>query len=503
MKLLNNYTFWLITLVFFTVVFTSCEEDTIEPEEFGVITGMVTDFETNTPLENARITTSPISEIVFSDVNGEFTLNNVPTGNISVEARLDGYETNVEPVFVVQEEVSNVVFQMVDDNFNNQPPSTPNLISPENGATDVSRFIDLVWNSSVDPDDDPIEYELTYFAEGSADFEVISGLTDTTFTLEFLEYNTRYYWQVAAMDDINEEKSVSDLFSFLTESFPDNRIYYTREIDGNFAIFSASGDPDNPQVTQITSIQNNSFRPRQNPTIEKIACLWNVGSETHIFTMNPDGSEITQITDIPITGFRQSEIDFSWSASGDKIIYPNLDRLFSINLDGTGTELLYTTPNGKLISEAAWSTDESFLALKVNNNVGYDAEIYTIDMAGNPLDTLLINQPGAAGGLDISFDDTEILYTYDLSGAENSNYRQLNTHIFSYNVANGTTIDVSGDKPAGFNDLDPRFSPNDAQVICTFTSNDGVSTRFIYTIDIDDNTEREEIISDGFMPDWQ
>ena len=91
MKLLNNYSFWLITLVFFTVVFTSCEEDTIEPEEFGVITGMVTDFETNTPLENARITTSPISEIVFSDVNGEFTLNNVPTGNISVEARLDGY----------------------------------------------------------------------------------------------------------------------------------------------------------------------------------------------------------------------------------------------------------------------------------------------------------------------------------------------------------------------------------------------------------------------------
>lgn len=484
-------------------VFFACEEDTIEPEEYGIINGIVTDFETNLPLANVRITTSPISEIVFSDANGEFVINNVPVGNVSVEARLDSYETNVEPVFVVLDEVSNVVLQMVDDNFNNQPPSAPNLLSPVNDTFNVNTFVQLVWNSTTDADEDSIEYELTYFPEGSSEYEVISGITDTTYTLEFLEYNTRYYWQVAAKDDINDEQSVSELYNFLTIPFPDNRIYYTREVDGNFAIFSASGDPENPVVTQITSVQNNSWRPRQNPTVDLIAFLRNVGSETHIFTMKPDGSEITQITDIPITGFRQDQIDFSWTANGDKIIYPNFDKLYSINLDGTGTQLLYTTPTGKLISEAAMSADESFMALKVNDNDGYNTEIYTVDMTGTVLDVILTGQPGASGGLDISFDGSQILYTQDISGNEDPTYRRLNSHIFIYNTTDASVIDVSTEKDAGFNDLDPRFSPNDAEVICTYTSNDGVSNKFIYTISLSDLTERVEIISEGFMSDWQ
>lgn len=495
----------LLPFIFFCVaiVFSSCEEDLIEPEEYGIVQGIVTDFETGLPLENVRISTSPISEIEFSDTNGQFTMNNVPVGNVSVEARLDGYETNVEAVFVILDEVSNVVLQMVDDDFNNQPPSAPELLFPENEATNTSRFVEFLWSSSTDPDEDDVEYELTYFKEGSSEYEIVSGITDTSYMVEFLDYNTRYYWQVSAKDDINEEESVSDLFNFLTIPFPENRVYYSREIQGNLAIFSSSGDPDNPQTTQITSVQNNSWRPRQNPTVDLVAFLRNVGADTHIFTMKPDGSEITQITDIPITGFRQDEIDFSWTASGDKIIYPNFDKLYSINLDGTGTELLFTTPNGKLISEAALSADESFFALKVNNVNGYDAEIYTINQGGVPQDTLLINQPGAAGGLDINFDGSQILYSRDISGAENSNYRQLNSHLFIYNTADESVVDVSADKPSGFNDLDPRFSPNDAQVICTFTSNDGVSTEFIYTIDLDDIEDREEIISEGSMPDWQ
>ena len=58
------------------------------------------------------------------------------------------------------------------------------------------------------------------------------------------------------------------------------------------------------------------------------------------------------------------------------------------------------------------------------------------------------------------------------------------------------------EKPDGSNDLDPRFSPNDAEVIFVNTSNDGISARKIVKITLQDNG-RTDLFPDAEMPDWE
>jgi len=158
----------------------------------------------------------------------------------------------------------------------------------------------------------------------------------------------------------------------------------------------------------------------------------------------------------------------------------------------------------RFISECDWSYDGSKIALKTNDPNGYNVKIYVIDMMGNTVKTVLENVAGAAGGLNFSVDGNLLLYTRDISGHQDNNYRQLNTHLFIYNMQTDTHSDISeaSEKPDGSNDLDPRFSPNNAEVIFTNTSNDGISVKNILKITLQDNS-RTTLFPDAEMPDWE
>ena len=75
--------------------------------------------------------------------------------------------------------------------------------------------------------------------------------------------------------------------------------------------------------------------------------------------------------------------------------------------------------------------------------------------------------------------------------------------MFVYDLINDTTTDVSEDKPNGTNDLEPIFSPNEAFVIFTNTSNDGISEKFVYQLEIGEDNTRVLLYSNAFMPDWE
>lgn len=116
---------------------------------------------------------------------------------------------------------------------------------------------------------------------------------------------------------------------------------------------------------------------------------------------------------------------------------------------------------------------------------------------------MLENIVGALGGLDYSLDGSKILYTRDISGFENENYRKLNSVIFEYYFETGESLEVKTGKSTGFNDLDPKYSPNEGAIIFTRTSNDGISQNDIYAHYIDSNTVSELLFTDAFMPDWE
>ncbi|WP_300672058.1 hypothetical protein [Soonwooa sp.] len=379
-------------------------------------------------------------------------------------------------------------------------PSVPELLTPADNAENQALQLKLSWNCT-DPDNDPITYKLIVKNNKDNAVRTYKNLTEKSFTLDSLSFGTSYFWQVVASDGINPEV-FSKTFKFSTSMTPENRYHYVRKFGNNLGIISSDETGKN---FQLTLDNTNSFRPRKNNAAGVIAFIKVVDGNPHIYTTKPDGSNLFKVTSIPIQGFNLSELDFAWSSNGREILYPSFDKLYRINKDGSGTQMVYQTPDGSFISECAWSSDGSKIAIKTNNINGYNVKIYVIDMLGNTLNTILSNVSGAAGGLQFSVDSKKLLYSYDISGYENADYRQLKTHIFLYDFASGTALDVSEKTkiPAGYIDVDPRFSPNEAQVIFTQTSNDGISRKDVYILSIADEDSRKLLFQNAWMPDWE
>ncbi len=486
---------------------TSCNETTVDFIQYGTLKGRVVKSKSFEPIENAKVTINPTNNAVFSDADGYFTMPEVETGDYSVGASKEGYLANFQPATVTADKEVNVIFEMDDDNSLNRPPTTPELITPADGSQNQELSVELVW-SSKDPDKDSITYRLEIRNDNNNDIVSVESLTDTTYVVSDLKYGVKYFWQVAATDNINDE-ILSPISIFETKTDPQNRYFYVeKNTNGNNVIYSANYNEVESTVeniVQLTTEGQNSWRPRKNQASNLIAFLRTFNNETHLFTMNQDGSNVSQVTSaVPIASNNLNEVDYAWASNGSRLIYSYFDKLYEINKDGSGLEQLYQTADGSYITECDWSNDGSVIALKTNDITGYNVSIFTIDMNGNVLTNVLSGVSGAAGGLNLSVDNKLLVYTYDVSGYENADNRQLESHIFVYDFATSVANDISTTNIiAGTNDLDPRLSPNEAKVIFVNTSNDGISTKFISTMDISDGSNRAIIIDDAMMPDWE
>lgn len=484
---------------------SSCSEDTIDFTGVGKITGRVVEKNNFSPVENAKVVLTPSNNTVFTDADGYFTFEEVEAGDYSVSTTKEGFLTNFQPATVTVGLEVNVVFEMDIETAGNRPPSSPLLISPEDLSTNIDLAVELVW-SSKDPEKDTIHYKIKIKNDRNNDEQIIDELLDSTYVLSNLTNGTKYFWQVSATDNINEEVW-STISSFETTQVTNNRYLYVKEENNNKVIYSSDEDGNETALTQ-----NNisSWRPRKNLATNKIAFLRSDNFETQLYTMDADGSNLFKVTSVSVDGFKQSELDFSWSANGAKLIYPHFDKLYQINKDGSGLKLIYQTSDGSFISECDWSNDESIIALKTNNSNGYNVKIFTIDLNGNVLKTILSGVNGAAGGINLSVDNKLLLYSYDISEFENASYRQLDSRLFMYDFDSQKATDISEDKEDGTIDIDPRFSPDEARIIFVNTSNDGISQRNIFTQSVNKNNNnndtdynREEKFSNAIMPDWE
>ena len=490
-------------------LFISCSEDTIDIVGSGTIFGRVVEANNFTPIENVKITLSPSNNTVFSDADGYFIIEDVEANDYSVGAAKEGYLANFKPATVATDNTINVIFEMEGDTFLNKPPSAPILITPIDGVEEQELSVELVW-SSEDPELDLLTYRLEIKNSSNNDVIEVESLLDSLYIVSDLKYGTKYFWQIAASDNINSEV-LSAVGSFTTKVDLGNRYLFVKESsNGNNVIYSShyneiSSESENE--IQLTSSNVNSWRPRKHKASNIIAFLRTVNNETHLYTMNQDGSNIFKVTSAAtVAGFNLNEIDFSWSTNGEKIIYPSYDKLYSINKDGSGLQQIFQTSDNSFISECDWSNDGTIIVLKTNDISGYNASIYTINMSGLILTTVLSGVKGAVGGVNISVDNKLLLYSYDVSEFEDASYRQLDTNIFVYNFATATSSNISMEKPLGSLDLDPRFSPNESEIIFVNTSNDGVSAKSVYKIDLDyiiSDDERTFLFSNATMPDWE
>jgi hypothetical protein len=479
----------------------SCSEDRIGENDFGTLEGTVVSIGLNEPLANVKISTQPISSTIFTDEFGRFSISEIAVGDYSVQAKKDGYLAGFEPVQILANRTVNVIFELEVSTANNKPPLAPVLLKPfEN---ELLQSVEAVFEwTAEDPENDPMTYSLELRNDQNDDVLIFNDIEETTYTYSELILGAKYFWQVSADDDINEPV-ISPVSTFDVIHAPvDNRFLFVRTLNENNVIFSTDEEGNE---FQLTSQNLNSFRPRRNVAANKIAYLQSNGAQADIFIMNRDGTEKTRVTSaIKPNGFNLNEINFSWPPGSDKIYFPNFDKLYRINTNGQGIGLVYQTPDGSFISEVDVSETGNIIALKTNDLNGYNISIFTIDFGGNVQEVILDGVPGGASGLNLSVTNQEVVYAYDVSGFESSNYRRLDSRIFIFNFIDGVAVDVSGDKVEGTNDLEPIFSPNEAEIIFTNTSNDGISQKDVFSLLInEDPIERTMLFSNGFMPDWE
>jgi hypothetical protein len=101
----------------------------------------------------------------------------------------------------------------------NNPPNPPQLISPENGLTNVRVTPILMWRCT-DPDGDPLTFDVYLEAENpEPGVRISSKQSATKYTLKTsLQYDTTYYWKVVACDPMGAT-STSEVWHFTTSIF--------------------------------------------------------------------------------------------------------------------------------------------------------------------------------------------------------------------------------------------------------------------------------------------
>lgn len=481
------------------ILLMSCSEEQVDDTGTAVVKGRVVDIRTYEGIANARVLSSPTTSTVFSDKDGYFIMEKVPVGKYSFQAQKDGFIARFQPATVEKDVPVEIIFELEVSTANNKPPEIPTLTAPLDNATSQALSLDLTW-TSTDPEKDPMTFQVTVKNGTTDEVKTYSDLKATTLKITGLDYSTKYYWQVSANDGINKPTN-SAITSFTTLAFPNPRYLYVKKVKNNNVIYTAD---EAGNELQLSPSSINSYRPRKNLSINKIAYISSDGSLNQIFTMNPDGTDVKKVTNfIPIAGFNMDHVNYCWSTNGRQIIYPNFDQLLRIDSDGSGLVQIFKTPNGKFISECEWSQDGSQIVLKVNDASGYNVEIYAINMAGDVLYQILSGEKGAASGLGITIDNNKVVYTKDVSSFENSTYRRLDSRIFIYTVSTNTSAELDTQKENGFNDLDVKFSPNEAKVIFVNTSNDGLSAKNIQTASISDSSTRTTLFQNAAMPDWK
>ncbi|TDQ29159.1 carboxypeptidase regulatory-like domain-containing protein [Zeaxanthinibacter enoshimensis] len=484
--------------------FTSCDEETLGENAFGTLKGKVVINGDNMPLGNVKITTNPVSTTVFTDNQGEFTISDIQIGDYSVQAELDEYETAFEPANILEGKISQVVFELDSLKARNLSPKSPVLLAPIDEAEGVKPDVTFIWSSSKNDDDD-ILYTLQLRNGETNEITIFERVQDTTITVKDLAIGKVYFWQVTATDDVTTPVQ-SEISSFRVQGTSANSYLFVRNIDGKNVIFSGGDGTEGDQnVIRISSLQSNSYRPRKNNDTDKVAFLRTVGAETHLFTMDPDGSNVRQLTStIPVAGFRQSAVDFSWAANGGAIYYPNFDKLYRVNPDGGGSVMVYQTPDGSLISEVdVAELDQDLLLLKTNDLSGYNVRIFTYRLSTGSEETVVLeNVTGGAGSIDISANGDKILYNLDTSGAENSVYRLFSSRIFIYYTSTAIVTQVETGVATGQNDYDGRFSPSEGSIIFSRSNNTNNAIPSVLRVNLDGQNDEGLLFSEAYMPDW-
>ena len=99
----------------------------------------------------------------------------------------------------------------------NDPPYAPVYLYPNEGQTDLETDLTLYWTGG-DPEGDNVTYEVVIAINNGNSFSE-KNITEESFRLDNLDYNTKYFWKVIATDEYGASTEGA-LWNFTTRNAP-------------------------------------------------------------------------------------------------------------------------------------------------------------------------------------------------------------------------------------------------------------------------------------------
>jgi hypothetical protein len=157
---MKNSFIYLFLLVLVSLLAYGCAKETVEPQTTGSIKGRVQNDHTAKGVAFASITTNPGTNAITTDINGHFSLTNIPTGKYTISAKKHGYESNIVQVHVEKDKTTHAQILLAAED--NEPASNFikakvtsyfNTVHHDATANTDSTFVEvnyLVQNTSSD-----------------------------------------------------------------------------------------------------------------------------------------------------------------------------------------------------------------------------------------------------------------------------------------------------------------------------------------------------------------
>lgn len=156
-----------ISIIFTVLMMFACSKDAMEGDTFGTIEGSIIDSESEEPVRNVNITTTPPTNSILTDDNGEFEFSNIPTGNYTVNASKPGFRDKSVSISVRENSfaVAKIFFQQETDEAAEQEDDIieAEVTSWHTTTSNDSIFVDVSYRvSNISERTDVNEFEV-YF----------------------------------------------------------------------------------------------------------------------------------------------------------------------------------------------------------------------------------------------------------------------------------------------------------------------------------------------------